>query len=530
MSFCFSRRSVLCSLVLPAVVAVGCADVGLDDSVDTSEDAAAIKNDPVRVNIGDGLTVLAVTADDHVIAWDGTNIYATGLFKNAPRQLIARSGPLDPNFVPIPAVQVAGNIAFIWPDASFGSGAVSRLFVWTANGGAKLAAAASLSRANGAAASPNGRDIIYTANVSGATPQGDIVTSRADLRGEKVLVTGVDFACAQQMPFEVGFDRKPPALFDSRGRVDEHASCDHDDAEANPVVGYCPVGSSTAVLARWVKGVRHDLANDVRGFPQWSVTHDGSEIFTIVGTPIENQRGVRIDRHDHVQQLEDITTRGGSINLDDTIVTFNKPGDADFEMHRFTGEPPHPAVVADMGQRFNLFFNGVPTLANDYTVGFGSSTGVMMFGNRLPDFNFNVFLADTLHNTRVALQQDQFCVPSSEPFTANSHYALVYCFDDVGQGHMITASMTGDLRPLSTGDAQDANNYAVSEGVITFNDNHDVDAAGTAVADIKLVDLDDHTPAASVVTSGAFIHWLPTSDRRRIVYSNHDGLFVQRVR
>jgi len=522
------------SFVLPTLVAAGCTDVALDPGddadLDVSAASSAIKGEPVRVLAGDGLTVLAVTGDDHVIVWDGTSIYASGLFKNAPRHKIADSGPMDSNLVPIPTVQVAGNIAFIWPDASFGSGAVSRLFVWTAASGGNLASTASISTANAAAASPNGRDIIYTTNVSGASPEGDIVTARPNLRGETTLVAGVDFACAQQMPFQVGFDRKPPPLFDAEGRATNGESCDGDRPEANPVVGYCPIGSSTAVLARWVGGVRHDLASDVRGFPQWSVTHDGSQIFTIVGTPVVNQRGVRIDRHDQLQQLEDITTRGGSINLDDTIVTFNKPGTAHFEMHRFTGEPPSPTVVADMGPSFNLAFNTVPTLAVDYSVGFGSTTGVMSFGNRLADGNFNWFLADTLHATRVSLQQDQFCIPSGEPFTADSQHAVMYCFDGVGAFTLSSASLSGAITQISTGDAQDANNFGLDRGIVTYNDDHAVDANGVATSAIKIVDLNAATPDPRVVASEAFPHYLPTADRRRIVFSSHAGLFVQRVR
>jgi len=519
-------RTVCFSAIVPALLAGGCVEVG-DDA--TSQASSELRNDAVRVQAGDNLTVLAVTADDHVVFWDGTSIYVSSLHRNASRTKVADSGAGVPS-AGIPMVQISGNVAFIWPDAALFGGGVSRLYVWTAAGGARLASTSSVATTNAAAASPDGRDIVYTTGVSADGASGDIVTARADLRGERSLVTGVDFQCAQQQPFLVGFDRKPQlAAFDGDDGDDgdDQGHCAGNGPDANPVVGYCPVGSSTAQLARWVNGVRHDLASDIRGFPQWSVTHDGSEIFTLVGTPRTNQRPIRIGKDDHVEQIEDIFTGGGSINLDDTIVTFAHP--ANFEMHRFTGEPPRPTVVADMGLRFSLAFNTVPTLALDYTTGFGSSTGWTMFGNPHDDqTHFDWFLADTLHSTKVPLQQNMICSPNLEPFTADSKHALVYCFDT--QWSLTSATLAGEITQISTGDVADFNNFAVANSVITFSDNRTFDADGVGTSDIKTIDLAASAPVANVVAPGAFGHYLPTDDRRRIVYSDHRGLFVKRVR
>ena len=274
-------------------------------------------------------------------------------------------------------------------------------------------------------------------------------------------------------------------------------------------------------------GVRHDLASDVRGFPQWSVTHSGSEIFTIVGTPTANQRGVRIDRHDHVEELEDIITRGGTIALDDTIVTFNKP-DTEFVMHRFTGEPPRPTVVTTMGSAFTLNSNGLPTFNTDYTSGFDSPGGLMMFGNNTANGQ-TLFLADTRRNTRVTLEEDAPCGPSFEPFAADSKHALVYCSNVDGTTSLSSIDTSGAGRLINTGDALDGLNFAVERGVITFADDFVQTPDGVQTVDIKLLDLNS-SAAAITVAGGVFTNYFPTADRKRIAYSSAAGLFVQRVR
>src|SRR5262249_21094594 len=156
---------------------------------------------------------------------------------------------------------------------------------------------------------------------------------------------------------------------------------------------------------------RHDLATDVHGFPLWSTDTTGAKLFTLVGSPRANQRPVSIAPDDAIVQLDDVFTGGGSINGDDTIMTFARPA-ASFEMRRFTGDPPKPSLVTDMGPSFSIFFNNFPKFLQDYTTGFTSSTGLALFGNSTAHGR-NLFVVDTTRSpsTKVPLQQDAPCGP-----------------------------------------------------------------------------------------------------------------------
>src|SRR5262249_33140233 len=131
------REGQMKRLAISMTLLAGCAS-----EPGAGSEAAAVEARPVRVQSGARLFLLGVTDDDHAIFQAGTHTFATALHAGARREPIAETGPDvgDRN----PMVFTSGKVAFVWPDAPFFGIAVSRLYVWTAAGGARLATDASL--------------------------------------------------------------------------------------------------------------------------------------------------------------------------------------------------------------------------------------------------------------------------------------------------------------------------------------------------------------------------------------------------
>ncbi len=522
------------------LLAASCASDprGVDpvSGADTADDTASLPAGLTtrasrRLQAGTKLFVLGVTDDDHAIYQDGTSVYATSLHPGARRQLIAETGPNVG--VRNPLVFVSGDVALVWPDSDASGTIVSRLVVWTAATGPQVAASASLGFAGASAVSPDGRRVVFIANANADGTVGDLVTAAVDGRERATLVTGANVAPFGSCPPQVGFDRKRPAR-----RVDQEQRSDG-CAPARPVAGYCEGTSDTAVLSRWTGGVRRDVATDIHGFPLWSTDTTGTKLFTLVGHPRPSQRPIVIDAKGDTTVLEDVFTGGGTINTDDTVMTFAKPGD-NFEMHRFSGAPLRPSVIAPMGPSFNIFFDTAPTFLRDYTTGFTSRAGLAIFGTTTTSPRRDLFLVDTTHapSPLVHLQQDAECGPSFEPFSADSKHALVYCSDPRTAIALFDASSSGVVRPLSVGSAEDGVNFAVEGSTITFADNLEHSPADqdlSATVEIKKVDLDAATLAPTTLVHRAYALYFPSGDRKRIVFSSDDdpsssGLFVMPVR
>jgi hypothetical protein len=171
------KRRLALALASTAVLVIGCAPDPAGD-VDPVEEELRI-GQPARIQAGQKLFVLGVTDDDQAIFQEGTTIYATALHPGARRQFVAETGPgvgIRP-----PLVFTSGRVAFIWPDSDFTGTKVSRLVVWTAAGGARGAASASLGWRRAAAASPDSHQVVFIANVGADGATGDLVTAAADL-------------------------------------------------------------------------------------------------------------------------------------------------------------------------------------------------------------------------------------------------------------------------------------------------------------------------------------------------------------
>jgi hypothetical protein len=474
---------------------------------------------PVQVQAGAKQFVLGVTDDGHAIFQQGTALYSTPLAPHAARQFIANtSAAIGANH---PLVFVSGNVAFIYPDSDSSGTIVSRLIVWTAAAGPKLVATASLGAPGYVAASPDSRGIVFVANASAHGTTGDLVSASADGSGAITLVSGANINPAGACVPQVGFDRK-------RSLARDDGACLH--RPAHPVAGYCIGNATTATLSRWIDGTRHDLISDIHGYPLWSTDSEGEKLFTIVGHPRASQRPASIDAQGVVTQLEDVFTGGGTINSDDSIMTFAKPSTT-FEMHRFTGQPPRANLVTDMGPSFNIYFNMYPNVARDYATGFTSNAGMALFYSPT-----QLIAVDTTQApaTPMVLAQNNTCFPSFEPFSADSQHALLYCPDATSVFALYDGGSAGVMRKLTTGSAEDGVNFAVDDGVIAYADNlvhTPADQDLSATIDIKLVDLAAPTLAPRTLVSNAYSSFFPTRNRRRIVFTSDadptaQGLFV----
>lgn len=509
------------SIAIAMALLAGCnAPAGIAQT-EEAESLAQPLGRAALVQAGAKLFVLGVTDDGHAIYQQGTALYATALVPGAPKELIANTGSAIG--VGHPLVFASGNVVFIYPDSDFSGTIVSRLYVWTAAGGARLAASASLGAPGLVAASPDSRDIVFVANASADGNTGDLVSAAADLSRRRTLVSGASINPAGACPPQLGFDRKPSITNDS-------ADCDA--GAAHPVAGYCVGTSTTAVLSRWIDGTRHDLASDVHGFPLWSTDTLGKKLFTLVGHPFANQRPISIDADGKTTLLEDVTTGGGTINADNSIMTFAKP--SDFEMHRFSGQPPRANVVTDMGASFNIYFNAYPSFLRDYATGFTSSAGLALFSS--PS---NLVLVDTTQapSAAVTMQADPSCYPSFEPFSADSRHTLLYCNDDASVTALYDGSRAGTLRKITSGSAEDWTNFAVEGAVITYADDlvhSPADQDLSATVDIKELDLAAATLAPKTLAAGAYSIYFPTRDRRSVVFTSDNGaahgLYALRIR
>jgi hypothetical protein len=133
------------AITLTWLLFAGCnasAERDLPPGPEVTEAIASAAGRALPIQSGAKLFVLGVTDDNYAIYQDGTTIYATALVPGARRHLIATTGSAIG--VNHPLVFASGKVAFIYPDSDFSGTTVSRLFVWTAAAGPKLAAAASL--------------------------------------------------------------------------------------------------------------------------------------------------------------------------------------------------------------------------------------------------------------------------------------------------------------------------------------------------------------------------------------------------
>ena len=190
---------------------------------------------PRLVQAGSAQQLLGVTADEHVLYQEGTEVYAAALTDETPRQRIASVPAGNLAFV-----WISGKVAFVWsnPERNKPGFGISPLWVWSAASGASFASEASPIGTYATAASPDGRSVMYPTR--GNYSSGDLEVASVDLSSRTTIAAGIP------MGFPNGPCR-PWAAFLGKG------------GSARPVALYCRPGESTATLSSWRGGVQKDL-------------------------------------------------------------------------------------------------------------------------------------------------------------------------------------------------------------------------------------------------------------------------------
>ena len=393
-------------LLAAAAIAAGCAPSN-ETSVAIEEGLAdRAGHEAVRLQAGTKLITYGVTDDDYVVYQDGPSLYATRLAPGAPRRLIADVGDQQP------LVMVRGRVAFVWTQQFyFGAGGTSPLIVWTAAAGPKLAADSSIGSfisTRAVTLSPDGRQIIFIANVDSTGTIGDLVVASPDLSVRQTLVAGVNVDFNGTCPPLAGFDRRF-----AYGR-------------ANPVAAYCPAGATTATLSRWVSGVRTDLSTHLATAPRWSSDEGGHQFVSLAA---DTRAPIAISASGVTTVLEDTPALQAFIERDGTIVATSKTPNGN-EIHRFTGQPPHQDVVAGIGSGV-LFTGHFDEGFRQYSDTSASPDGKLLMystgsdpNTGLGDMNV-VDLSTTPPRTR-QLQPIGGSGVAFEIFTADSSHVLYY--------------------------------------------------------------------------------------------------------
>ncbi len=183
---------------LAAILLAGC-NLHNDSDPDSDDFTTAAESElhtgtSFRIQAGATLSTLGVTDDGYALYWEGGSVYATRLFPGAQRELVAT----EVNQPPL--TMIVGRTALLWTATPFFAGpSISPLVVWTSKHGPKRASDASWAPALGAIAAqsavcPDGRQILFTSNVSSDGSTGDVVRASTDLSQVTTLVAGVSAA------------------------------------------------------------------------------------------------------------------------------------------------------------------------------------------------------------------------------------------------------------------------------------------------------------------------------------------------
>ncbi|MEZ4363386.1 MAG: hypothetical protein R3B48_24645 [Kofleriaceae bacterium] len=486
---------------------------------------------PQAIQLGANLAVLGTTEDGYALYWDAGVVYATALQPGAARTRVTRAAAP-------PLTMTSGRVALVWPDqAFFGPLAPSSLVVWTAAGGAHRAADSSMPPALSAiaastAVSPDGREVIFTANVAADGSTGDIVRANADLSRATILVRGALVSPFSGCPPHVGFDADRAC---HGPRWYWHA--DETDAtlrsrRANAVVASCDASGAPS-LARWVGGARSELTTNL-GSTVWSTDRFGAHLLTTAGdgsTVAYTRDGASLVVNPD-PSLAWITPGGAAFTLsrrDPTTVT----------LQRTTfGAAVRTERVMDVGETLGVMFaNHLAQGAPHYNITPNPMSPDQQFfgGFNTVDPNTgltNAILVDAGRRRLRAASANANALPSVEIATRDSSHMLHYQLEPDGTFAMYATARTGGTRRLSQG-ATGLEHYGIAGGVVAFSDNFQGNPADLlSTTDIKLVDLAAGT-APRVLTRAAHATFFTARRRSVVVYSTEQGrpgLYVTRVR
>jgi hypothetical protein len=508
---------------------------------------------PKLIQPGAQLVVLGVTDDDRAIYWDAGSVYATALKPGAPRQFVAAAS--QP-----PMTMVVGRVALIWATHPFVPAlpTPSPLVIWTAKHGPREASASSLPPMQGraqalAAVSPDGREVIFSTNVSADGATGDIVRASVDGSCATTLAAGVAVNPVGACEPHVGFSRNGPAHPEARAPGADGLDAEPEALEAEPapltsarrvaLVKACPAGATAATLSKWAGDERVDLSTNVfaNTLGWWQTDAEGRRLVTLLAdrTPVlfDLEAGTSV-------VVEDTPATLAWINPDGAVFTMARTNPPSGELHRTTFDPaPRTEVVASFATGrvhvSNHLAQGLPYY-NVSTVP-PATDGRLAFG--FTGFDPNTGLTDMLvvdttktNQTPIVLEAGHVGGLAFENATRDSSHLLYYRLDPAtGGGTLVAATADGKKRDVS-GAATAFLHFGLEGSKIAYSDNAGGDLSGFfGTTDIMTADVGAKTLTQTLIASQAYAQFFPTRSRRHMVYTSDadpsaQGLFVTRLR
>ncbi len=497
-------RHHLMTLLTIGALGGGCAATELDDQPPCGDGAAcataaAERHDqpPQRIQAGDDLVLLAVTDDDHAIYQDGQTVYATRLGAGAARTVVAEVPGTNLAF----PLQV-GQVVFLWTDPQrnrpgFG---VSPLVLWTAADGARLISAQSSVGLVATAASPDSREVVFTTNVTDDGARGDLAHARtATATTPTVLLRDIP----------MGFPN---------GRCRPLAGFGGDHGHAFPVAAYCAGDDVTATLSRWDRGVRRDLISGIATPMPFTLEADPRGTTFLVN--LADDRVATVTADGEVAIVDAARSRTGFVTQHgDVVYAARTAAGAELRV-ALDGEAPRAvapvvALYAGLYNRAGYFRSRTASpdgRAALFATTFDPATGLT-----------DMHLLDTRTGDTAVLSTAPTATIGSELFTADADHALYFTDVDLnaGTGRLVAADADG-VRPITA----DASAFDVLHGVgsaISFTTNPSFDPRRSfllSTGDLLVTDVGHPERAPRLVSAQANLFYLPTGDRRRLVFAS----------
>jgi hypothetical protein len=469
-----------------AVVLVSAAGAAAPSDVAEPTQQALSSCAPRLVQAGSAQQLLGVTADDHVLYQEGTEVYASALTDGTPRQRVA-SVPAG-NFA---FVWISGKVAFVWsnPERNKPGFGVSPLWVWSAASGAHFASDSSPIGTFATAASSDGRSVMYPTR--GNPTSGDLEVASVDLSSRTTIAAGIP------MGFPFGPCR-PWASFLGHG------------GSAHPVALYCRPGETTATLSSWRGGAQKDLLSGVATPPFFTADKSGTTLFTTLASP---STAVLVSEDAPPVVVDQSVTRTGFIS-GDSVVYIGVAGT----------QRPLKRFDVRTGERTTL----VPHIRGVLTTRSGSDLITQPWGS--PD---RKKLAYFINASNAGVDQNWVDMRGEQPpvvidaqprnyggvpnFTADSKQFLFARPTDAANGLAAIFAQDGTTSRQLTDDR--AWSYAPATGSdVSYLDNFDL---GTFTGDLKVVDVSRQTLEPRLIATGVDANVLPSPDGRLLVYTRN---------
>lgn len=483
----------LMTLMLVGMAGASCAD----PEIAATDTAARRATAPQRIQAGSDLVLLAVTDDDHALYQDGQTVYATALRTGAARTVVAEVPGTNLAF----PLQV-GTVVFLWTDPQrnrpgFG---VSPLVLWTADQGPRQISAQASVGLVATAASPDSREIVFPTNVSDDGARGDLALARtADATHPTMLLHDIP------MGFPNGLCR-PLAGF---GGAHGHSF---------PVATYCAGQDTTATLSRWDHGVRTDLVSNIATPLPFTLEADPQGTTFLVN--LADNRVATVTADGNVTIVDPVRSRTGFVNRwGDVVYATRTAAGAELRLAE-DGRAPHTVapVVA--------LYSGLYNRAGYYRSRTASpDTRLALFGTTfdpstgLTDMN----LLDTRTGETTPLTTAPTAAIGNELFTSDSDHALYFADVDLntGTGALFAGDRDGGHQISADGAAFDVLRGTGSEVSFTSSPSFDPRRGFLlSTGDLLVADVDRPGDEPRLVSSQANLFYLPTGDRRELVFAS----------